>query len=280
MSFEGIMQSSSTNTTDGTQAGTPTPSALENAQQTKTAEQDKDPFADNFVRLARRERQLREREGKLSTFEKQLAEYQERERLAKEDPLAFIDRYGIDLGDVTRRLVEDPISPEKKELLELKNKMKKWEQEKEEQSKRQKEQETTTAFQQAQKELQDLLDKDADKYELIRMQNANDLVFQVIVEFQNQHGRWLSFEEAAEKVESHLESQVSKLLESKKIKSRLAPQTENQAEDSMAAKPESMNGSSSPTLSNFNANHSTPRPDGRVSDEELMKRALAVMKNG
>ena len=258
----------------------PDPAALENAPQTKTAEQDKDPYADNFVRLARRERQLRERESKLSTYEKQLKEYQERDSLAKEDPLAFLDRHGIDLGEVTRRIVEDPISPEKKELLELKNKMTKWEQEKEEQAKRQQEHETTSAFENAKKELQELLDKEADKYELIRMQNANDLVFQVIVEFQNQHGKWLTFEEASDKVEAHLESQVTKLLESKKIKSRLAPQTEDKAEDSMAAKPELMNGSSSPTLSNFNANQSTPRLDGRVSDEELMKRALSVMKNG
>ena len=286
MSFDGIMQSSQSPTTDGTaQAGTPSaaPTDVTDAIKTPTAETEKkDPFADNFQRLVRREKMLRERESKLTDYEKRLAEYTERERLAKDDPSAFLDRHGLSLEEISKRLIEDPPSQEKKELLELKQKMAKWEQEKEQEHERRQKEETSNAYDNAKRELTELLDKDPEKFELVRMQNAHELVFQVIHEYQQQFQKWLTFEEAATKVESHLEKEVEKLLESKKLRSKLSPKTDsNQPEDSMGTQQTGMaHGVSSPTLSNFNANQSTPRPDGRVSDEELMKRAMAVMKNG
>lgn len=283
MDLNAILQPTPDSPMTDMQAGTPsTPSESTDAPRTPVVEQDKkDPFADNFARLVRRERQLKERESKLSDYEKRLGEYGERDRLAKEDPLAFLERSGLSFDEISRKIIEDPITPERKELLELKQKMAKWEEEKSAHEKKRQEEETTGAFENAKKELQELLDKDPEKYELVRLQNAHDLVFQVIYEYQKAFGKWLNFEEAAGKVESHLESDIGKLLESKKLRSRLAPKTEDKPEDSMGAQNAGVSqGENTPTLSNIGANHSTPRQDGRVSDDELMRRAMAVMKNG
>lgn len=281
MSFEGMPQQAEVSIPTTTEAGTPSVATETDANRPSAVQTDsKDPFADNFARLVRRERQLKERESKLSDFEKRLAEYEARDKLAQDDPFALLEKYGLNFDKLSQKLIEDPVTPEKRELQELKAKMARWEEEKGQEAAKRKEQETQSAYENAKRELNELLEKDPEKFELVRMQNAHELVFQVIYEFQQAHGKWLSFEEAATKVEEHLEKDVTRLLEAKKLKSKLAPKIENPPEDSMGSNAGESHGATSPTLSNIAANHSTPRPDGRVSDEELMKRAMAVMRNG
>jgi hypothetical protein len=275
MSFDEITQPASTGTEDGS-----SPESTTDATRSPVVEKEKDPYADNFARLIRREKQLRERESKHSDYEKQLSEYRELQDLAKKDPFKYLERSGLTFDELSRKLIEDPITPEKKELQELKEKMTRWEQEREEDSKSRKEKETQSAYETAKQELQSLLDKEPEKYELVRMQNAHELVFQVIYEYQKQNGKWLNFDEAAGKVEAHLEKDVERLLESKKLRSKLAPKIDESPEDSMGTQSSPATHGASPTLSNFNANQTTPRADGRVSDEELMKRAMRVMQSG
>ena len=277
MDLSNIAPSTATETTSTPVPGSSTVDSA-TVPGTPTGGEKDDKFTDNFARIARRERALRQREGKLSELEKKLQEYEAREKLASEDPFAFLEKHNLDLDRLSRRLIEDPISPEKKELEEIKAKMSAWEKEKEEKLKKDKERQTNDSYNQAKQQLDAILEKDADKYELVRLQGAQDLVFQVIYEHHRVNGRWLQLDEAAAKVEEHLEKEVSKLLEAKKLKSRFAPQTDSEPRDSQGIGGE-LHGAVSPSLTNLGANHaSPPKYEGRVTDEELMRRALAEMK--
>jgi hypothetical protein len=249
----------------------------------KKPEQFSDPrFAENMARIARRERALREKESSYQSQAQKLKEYEETERLREDDPLAYLEKKGLTYDQISRRILDNPIDPTQKELAEIKKKMQAFEQEKVESLKRNEEQKLQESFQSAKRELDNLITSNADKYELITLNESQDLVFQVIHEAHKAHDKWLTFEEAADKVEQHLESKLEKILEAKKVKSRF-PQPQPKIEETQPETQAQFNVTSIPhgerTLSNIGAQTTRPNSPERVSDEELLRRALAVMKS-
>jgi len=108
-----------------------------------------------------------------------------------------------------------------------------------------------------------------DSYELIRANDAVDLVYQVIEDYHAQTGQVLNMKEAADHVESHLEEQAQKLFKLNKFKSRLAPEVE---------KKEVQMKKESPTLSNEKSAPQISSTGRFTSDDQSKLEAAKLLK--
>lgn len=254
------------------------------APETQTAnavDENAQKFAENFARLARKERMMRERETQYKTWEQSHQRVGELESLAKADPIAFLGKFGLSYDDITRRLIADPKSPEQQKLETLEEKISKWESDraKEEETVKQRQQEE--AYQRTIGEISKLVDSNPDKWELVRINEAYDLVLQTMGEYHNKEGRWVDYETAADWTEEHLEKELEKFSTSKKLASKFAPKPEETpaSAQNTATVAKAVEAMTPRTLTNQSASVTAPPNTGRVSEQELRERALAVLRN-
>jgi len=250
-----------------------------------------DKFASKFAALARKEKELRDTQGRFMSekqkldadraeMEKWKAERQsEKEALlaqAKENPLRWLqENLGYDFETLTKmQLNEQNPTPEmlikrtrdelesgyKKELEQLRQSMK----EKEEAEERSKYEQTVSGFK---KQINSFIDEQAETYELIKMNDAQNLVFDVIKEFYESTQRILSIEEAAKHVEEHLEAEARKVLEAKKFKQTSSKPSEGQAPKQ-----------TTPTLSNTLASEVPVSGAKKLSREESIAQAAKMLR--
>ena len=114
---------------------------------------------------------------------------------------------------------------------------------------------------------------DNDKYELIRANDAVDVVYEVIEQHYNETQRILSKEEAADQVEAYLEEEVEKLLNLNKVKSKTgALEASPKSEPTTPQKVQK-----APTLSN--AHSATASNSSRpLTREESVATAASLLK--
>ena len=103
-------------------------------------------------------------------------------------------------------------------------------------------------------------------YELIKLNDAKELVFDVIQEFYQSTGRVLSVEEATKHTEEHLESEARKVFEAKRFKQ---PAKEKQEPGEKKA---------APTLSNTQSSEVPSIGDVKLSREESLKDAAKLIR--
>lgn len=75
-----------------------------------------------------------------------------------------------------------------------------------------------------QTEINAYLEQNAEKYELINLNNAQSIVYDVVEQFYDEHQRILTLEEAADFTEKYLEEEANKLLKAKKFNKLQQPQ--------------------------------------------------------
>lgn len=247
-----------------------------------------DKFASKFAALSRKEKEIRHREAQFTAeMERIKAEKSEIEKWKAEksnadsefknkissNPLKVLEELGITFEDLTKmQLNEQNPTPEmliartrqelesgyKKELEELRNSLK---QEKEKAASEQHEQ-VVSGFK---KQINQFVDANEEAYELIKMNDAQELVFDVIQEYYESSGKVLSIEEAAKYTEQHLEEEAKRVMEAKKFKQTSPKQEPSEAKIA-------------PTLSNTHAAEvpqSTAKP---LSREESLKNAAKMIR--
>jgi ribosomal protein L7/L12 len=126
------------------------------------------------------------------------------------------------------------------------------------------------------------INKAGDKFELIRSLDRFEDVYETQVLWFKEHGKTLTHEEAAEKVEEFLENQISGFKDIKKIK-KLFGLTDMEAKQVLdsAKKPENVETKSESvskepkTLTNNFTNSIEAEATDNLSDEERIQRAVA-----
>ena len=121
-----------------------------------------------------------------------------------------------------------------------------------------------------QNEIEDFVESNADKYELIQANEANDIIYDVIEEHYNDTGRILDIEEAAEAVENYLEEEAEKLLSLGKLRSKFGLENDFEQEESPRQ--------SQVTLSNAMSAQANERVGRKLSDEESKALAAKMLK--
>lgn len=83
-----------------------------------------------------------------------------------------------------------------------------------------------------QTEINAYLEQNAEKYELINLNNAQSIVYDVVEQFYDEHQRILTLEEAADFTEKYLEEEANKLLKAKKLNKQQPQKQQSEPKES------------------------------------------------
>lgn len=256
------------------------------AEEPAAKNEQEERFAAKFAALSRKERAIRQRESQLN---QQMQELQQRlqqleeqgkqvesykqipDRLRKE-PLKVLEESGLKFEQLAEMVLNDGKPTQDMVLSEYEkkfmSKVQELEQKLAEKEAKEQEEKYEAAIQHFQGQLTDFINQTAD-YDLIRANDASDLVFQVIEEHHNETGQILSNKEACDAVEEYLLEEAKKLVDRDKVKKLLQPQT--------PSKPAAPQGKSSPTLSNAAAAQASSKQAAKFLSDEDSKREAAKL---
>lgn len=246
-----------------------------------------DKHAARFAALARKEKDLRARESQLEARLKALeAQSQKQEEPVKptiplekrilQDPLKTLEELGIGYDKLTQLALNDgkPSIEMQIEMMrrDLESKheaeLKAIRDELLERDRKLAEEKYNSVEQQYKAQLTSHINSSSD-YELIRANDAVDVVFDVIKEHYEATGDIISNDQAAKIVEEYLEEEAQKLFErSSKLKSRFQAPAQKPTEAAPAT----------PTLKNSQAAKSAPKPGKLMSRDESIAFAAAQLK--
>ena len=265
-----------------------TESAAEEVEQSLEAAQEpekNDDFSRKFAALSRKEKEVRAREAE---YEQRIAELEQRfaakepqkepeipfDVRLRQNPLKALESVGLSYDKLTELALNDgKLTPEmqmklmreeletdyKSKFEDLENRLV----EKEKGLEEQRYEDIKLGFQ---NEIESFVNSNGEEYELIKANDANDVVYEVIEEHYNETGKILDIKEAAEAVESYLEEEATKLLQLSKVRSKFNP-GDNEQEPQRQ---------SQVTLSNAHSAQANERVARKLSDEES-KSAMAKM---
>lgn len=255
-------------------------------EEPKQSEQE-ERFAAKFAALSRKEKAVRQREAqlqqqmqeleaKIKAMEQQQNEVQSYKSLPerlKKEPFKVLQEQGLSFEQLAEMVLNDGKPTQDMILSEYEkkvmSKVQELEQKLAEKEAKEQEERYQAAIEQFQGQLTDFINE-TPEYELIKANDAADLVFQVIEEHHNETGEILSNKEACDAVEEYLLDEAKKLVDREKVKKLLQPQTPN--------KPAAPQGKSSPTLSNAAAAQATKSAAKFLSDEESKREAAKLIR--
>lgn len=254
---------------------TATPPAQEQASPEKEAakpEQDL-KFASKFAALSKKERDLLKKSQEIKAKESQLQEWERLKGNAKTDVDATLKALGLDYDTVTEFYLNGGAPKKESDVEVIKKKLTEIEQRDEQRKKEAEQAKLQEQLANFQNEQVGFVKKHAEKYELINVFDAHDLVFQVTQEYYESKGTVPTHEEAANLVEKYLEQTLEKLPQVKKAQRYFAPKTEpeKQNQDKPVQKTQ--------TLTN-NLAQNVPAPDGKrpLTREESIERAARMIR--
>lgn len=249
-----------------------------------------DEFAAKFAALSRKEKAVREQEAAIEArlaeiearqkaMDEQYGKYQDLDTRIKNRPMDVLSENGVDFETLAKMVLENDGKPTPemeierlrqdmetkymKELENLRNELSEKEQKAEEQK-------YNEVIENYKYELNEFIDTNSENYELIKLNDASDLVYEVIEEHYNETGRILSNNDACEHVENYLLDEAKKHLNVNKIKSLLGNQ------ETAAPKPSAPQQTAVNTLSNTES-ASVPSSSSRFLSEDESKREAAKL---
>ena len=245
---------------------------LENVQPAPTDTE----FLERFNKLSSREAMLRKRDQELRTerdsYKSKIDRLDRLEKLANENPEELLGEFGLNYDKLTERRLSGMGGEQEKVFNQMQSRLEQLEAKLSMQAKIEEEQKTTQSMQAAHAEIRRICE--SDDFELIRAQDAYDLVMDVAAEAFNS-GRHITLQEAAKYTEAHLEKKLEGLLQAKKVTSRLSPRKEDaeaqQTQEQVPSKP-------SISSTSFNAS-SKPTPTA-LSEEDLRQAFWRTFSSG
>lgn len=238
-----------------------------------------DNFDRKFAALSRKERDIRARESELAELEEKFQSMEQEpemplEQRLRANPLKVLEEMGLGYETLTDLALNDgKLTPDMQMQLirdeleaDYQSRFSDLEQRLEERDEKEQDEKYDSILSGFMEEIQNHVATD-DNYELIRANDAGDVVYEVMEEHYNQSGNILSIDEAAEAVESYLEEEADKIVNLQKVRSRL---NINELE------PRDEYRQSQVTLSNAHAAQANERV-GRTLSDDQSKREIAKM---
>ncbi len=249
--------------------------------------QDDSQFSSRFAALSRKEKYIQEQQAALKAQQEEAQKISELKERIKENPVSVLEHFGISLDDlITASLGEDAPEPTTDSQIEALRAeiegFKTAQQKREEEDRKKQEEEYQNSINEAitahQLKITDHLSQNADKYELITLQGAQDLVWEVTeAHYEANNGEILTPEQASDKVEAYLEEQVRKAMNLKRFGAK-EPEAQEKVsafveQDKTTEKPKSQ------TLTSDFVQASAPSDKPHSIDiEESKRRAAAMLK--
>ena len=200
-------------------------------------------FSRKFAALSRKEKAIRAREAE---YEQKLASLEERlqaaekpaepvepeiplERRLRANPLKALEEMGLSYDKLTELALNDgKLTSEMQMRLmreelenDYKSKFKDLENKMLEKEKLEEERKYDSVYNNFLQEIDSFVSDNKNEYEFINVNQANQVVYDVIEEHYNETGRILDLKDAADAVESFLGAEAEKLLNLNKVKNRL-----------------------------------------------------------
>jgi hypothetical protein len=214
--------------------------------------------------IAAKEAALNAKEPELRTSTESAFKESLKARLS-EDPLGFLEEYGISQEQLTNALLNPPtpMSPEVRKMREELNALK---QSQTDSLKAQEEQRTSAyqkAVEQVRSDVTSLVDSD-ERFETIKEMGLHETVTELIVETHQKTGKLLSSEEAAQMVEDYVLGESLRVANLKKVQAKLKPQD-----------PQPNQSGSTPNKTLTNRVETSPSR-GRLNERQRIENAVAV----
>lgn len=278
-----MIEQTATPNTQVVETKTETPTETQNTS--PPAEPKPDQMASKFAALAKKERQARLLHAQAKTRAEELAKREaaiaERERLWEEEfkqsPLEALKKRNLTYQDLTNAALNDGKFQPDVEIKRVQDEIQRFRVEQEEKEKKAIEAQQA-AQQKAESEaiegfktkISDHIDANSEKFELTKLYDASELVFQTVEEHFERNKKILSIDEACSLVEQYLESELERASkESKKFKSKFLSAKQEQQEKTA--------GKSTTTLTNSFNSSATPSLLPAKTEEDRIKRALAAL---
>ncbi len=268
---------------------TPIPPPIESAPpEKKDEEKPKEPgfMSDKFAALARKEKaNVKERqeisekraelEKKITEFKAQQTEFERWQKIkanAKLDPDAYLKEADLDYTYLTQKELKgvDPkviLEKTTEQVEALRREIREGKEREAEQLKADQQKAYEEQVQNLLSTIDEVVDENADTYELIKLHNQQNLVWSVIQEAAK-HDETLSIKEAADRVEKYLTDHIEKsITTAKKFKDKYTAPKKDEPKTPIPG---------TPTLSN-NLTSTTPVKPGYMTDKEREQRALDAL---
>lgn len=251
-----------------------------------------DPLSPKFAILARKEKQLREMrkqiEAEKQAMESQKAQFANKggddsswkNRLAQ-DPYGVMLEAGLTSDQVASLLLNQPSQEDQKlQLLQRElQTLKKQQEDVLTQNQDAQKQQYEQAKAQISKDVQRLVQGNAENFELIQSQGAHDAVVELIEKTFQDDGYLMDLEDACKEVEDYLTEQALGLSKLKKIQAKLAPpQAIQEAQKPDPQKPTTQNPTAT-TLTNRMATGSVKPMNDKERRDRAIKAFLGQLNN-
>lgn len=183
-------------------------------------------MASRFAELARRDKAIRQEKRRLAEEKARLARWQEAESLAKQDPLAVLERLGLSYEQLTERQFQRFAEKAQKDdpnfrLKSIEDKIREYEEQAQRQQQEMKKAEVDRQLAQFKRQVADHVESNKEKFELVSAQRAHEDVYGLIEAHFAQTGEVMSIDQAATLVEQQLEEEAEPLLKAKKLRAKL-----------------------------------------------------------
>lgn len=236
-----------------------------------------------FAALAKREKAIQREQQAAKAREAQLLE---RETLikqkedwvtnAKMDPLKALEALGLTYQEVTDFILNGNKPSPENEIQAVRKEINAWKKQQEDAAKKAQEEAQLRAKAEVEEKiskfkegLNEFIGKNPEKYELIHLNDASDLVYDTIERHWNDTGKILKMDEACDMVEDFFDKdQVEKLLKAKKIQAKLNP---------VVKKDDTKEVKKTVTLSNDLSGAGMPNAMSAKTEQERIQRALAAL---
>jgi hypothetical protein len=246
-------------------------------------------FAQKFAALSRKEKSIRDREklvekrmkeldAKQPEFEKNAAnaskEVEELKRRLRSEPIKLMEEFGLSFQQLAEMVLNDGkptadmVMNEKERAIQ--SKIDALEQKLQAKEQAEEQARLDAAINGFKGQIKDLV-ANTEAYELVRVNEAADIIYDVIVAHHEETGEVLDIKSAADAVEAHLLEEAKKHLDLPKIRGLLQP-TPQQPPATAEVKP------ASKTLTNASAAKASSQVSRKLSNEESMLEAARLIK--
>lgn len=247
--------------------------------------------ANRFAFLAKKEaaivRQRHELKAQMEALSTQRSEVEKlraeieqakgRKASYRSNPLAALEDAGLSYKELTDFILNNNTVSTESQIKALQDKISEVEsarqrdhQEREEHSKRQAAEREVQVIAEFKNEISNFISSKKDEYELTNLYDSSDLVYDTVEAYFEKTSKVLSIPEACQLVETYLEKQVEKSLQTKKLGSRFQKPAEESIAKSDPQAPRR-------TLNNQNYTSSTPSMVSPKVESDRMSRALAAL---
>lgn len=264
-------------------------SATEQQLEAKEPEQlqpREDPdFVRRFNALARKEREMLQREQQIKERYQEFENYQKERAKLKDNPLDFLEANGWKFQDLADYVLnnnnptpETQVSRLHKRLDEMEAERKAEIEARQQAEQQAKNEEQITAFK---NNIKETVSSNSEQFELINQYGEYETVYDVIANYYNQHGVILDTDKAAQEVEKYLEDRLEKAASTQKFRKKYSP-IEQALSEAAAGKSEQRPQDTGPTTLTNEAVSSAPAQaktdDAYLSEEESKKKSAEILR--